>query len=83
MWFTDSLARWYWFKHWYGECQGIVEYLADLVREYSTPQDAKAVGICFVIVIALAIGLKGAELIRKPDEGETIWKKLFNKEEDE
>jgi len=80
VWLTDSLARYYWIKHWYGECQGIVEYLAEMVRDYSTPDDAKAVGICFVIVIALAIGLKGAELVRKPEEGESIWKKLIGKD---
>lgn len=81
--FTDSLVRFYWLEKWYGECQGIVEYLGEWVREYSTPEDAKAVGILFVIVICMTVAVRTVNFMREPRKGDSIWKQLFNKEEDE
>jgi hypothetical protein len=81
MWWTDGLARYYWLEHWYGDCVGIVEYLGEWVRDYSTPEDAKKIGLCAVIVLAMLVGWYGAEFMKRPKNGDTIWKKLFNKEE--
>ncbi len=85
---TDPLVRHYWIEKWWGETKGMVEYLAEWVQDYTTPEDAKVVGICFVILIAVTIAVRTADFMRKPAEGETIWEVLkkgfFNgKEEDE
>jgi hypothetical protein len=70
---TDPLVRYYWWEKWYGDTKGIVEFLAVWVRDYTTPADAKMIGIMFVIVIALLIGWRGAEMLRQPIKGETLW----------
>lgn len=80
---TDRLVHYYWTEKWYGDFQGIVEYLGDMVREYSTPRDAKIVGIMAVITLALLVGIKSVNFMRQPRKGDTFWKRLFNKEDDE
>lgn len=75
---TDALVRHYWLQKWFEGTKGIVEYLAEWVREYSTPEDAKAVGICFVIIVCLMLGFKGAQFLRKPLKGETLLDALRN-----
>lgn len=76
--FTDSLVRHYWLEKWWGDTKGIVEYLAEWVREYTTPEDAKVAGILFVIVICITIAIRTVDFMRKPAEGETIWEVLKN-----
>ena len=80
---TDPLVRHYWLEKWYGECQGIVEYLGEWVREYTTPEDAKVAGILFVIVICMTVAIRTVNFLTRPREGETIWQSLFNKEDKE
>lgn len=79
---TDPLARYYWLKQWYGDTVGIVEYLAQWVQEYSTPEDTRKIGILCVILLAMVIGWKWKELVRKPIKGETI-ADLFKKDRKE
>jgi hypothetical protein len=82
---TDSLVRHYWLEKWWGDCKGVVEYLSEWVRDYTTPEDAKLAGIGFVVVICITLAIRGVEFLRKPAEGETIWETLkkgfFNEKE--
>ncbi len=80
---TDHLVHYYWTEKWYGDFQGIVEYLGDMVRDYSTPKDAKIVGMLFVVVICITIGKRTVDFMRQPRKGDSIWKQLMNKEDDE
>jgi hypothetical protein len=73
---TDRLVRHYWIEKWWGDTKGIVEYLAEWVRDYTTPEDAKVAGICFVILISLTIAIRTVDFLRKPAKGETIWESL-------
>lgn len=75
---TDPLVRYYWLEKWYGDCKGIVEYLAEWVREYTTPEDAKLAGICFVILICATVAVRTANFMREPAKGETLLDKLKN-----
>jgi hypothetical protein len=81
--FTDSLVRYYWLEKWYGDCVGIVEFLAEWVREITTPRDAKIAGILIVITGCVCVAIRTVDFMKQPRQGDSIWKQLTNKEDDE
>ena len=76
---TDPLTRHYFYEEWYKGTKGIVEYVAEWVRDYSTTQDTKVIGILGIMTLAMIVAWKWKEIIPQPKPGENIWDVLIGR----
>jgi hypothetical protein len=62
---TWGRLEWYYFiEDKYGDAEGIVECLSNWACAGGTPDDVKAIGIVCIIIIALLVGHRGAEIFK-------------------